>query len=1238
MKHLMKNPIEDGTVEFNIQDVVHLVTDVWVPVDESGRLRLLDEFLATHKAVEVYQHLYRFEEIPEEYGTYHLRYTVPVKSGRMTLPFPVDATLVWANFISNKVVTSAVGVPIRLCRFGGLDIIVPSGVHQIELFVNLSNNTSWRIPTNIIERFNALLPRLGKYELQVESSFAKVLAQSPLTQTEKLAIWVNRQVFQRRIYMETSALVNRLFLHCGHSLLTAISALRIAPPELLAMYSTARLNTLGLPSVLVSGITVEAKNIKGKFDMNPHSRTITLVSDSSNGDIQAHEVDLSAKSYSTEMEELPWAIKRSLVTEFGNKRGEKLLRFANEVHGWIIRGRYPYKVTLPQKIKAALVLPTLKGPLRRKFISQEVGITRKIDQEVKSLTNAVFVQAYLLELERAFELAFRTEDSGPVYALLLEELPVADPASLARIRGDADVETNVRAQIFEFAEVCLSPYSIPLAQQSIKWLLQDRTQGEGWFTHTVDGDDEFLKEYIEGGWSIPIEGFNALTPKKIERFIRRIERVKIQSEKGLLNQLRIWFAAVTSYYLNNGLAEKMPHRVDQNWYGSYNSGWQDSYPNAQKLTWGSLRGLAELTPTRRGMLQDFFRKIAQRFPTNQSTASVSELQSIFVKLARLKSGGLDAALLREARADNTSEFLDGLVDHYPLDQEESRMIAVGVLKMVGDRYDTTDLTPALQKLTLMGLDIRKIVDKNSVTKTLIAAMAHPIYARTTTSEYRLNYPCAANPGSYFLSTTNVSSPIVLVYRKAMALKVYDLVDEPALMKAFPKVDEQTVIADVLSKLTINRNNTLLYNLGLFSGNEVVADLDYYPTAVDKMSCLYSVRAFLWLSAPRFRQSIPNWDIKELFFRNPLVQSRLEALFKDQEEGVPRSLKRAFDRDYTKSQWYDFRLWLAVLRLRGVRYEEQGTSKIFKQLTTELNDSSLESVVTQFGVIIPSAVGISLALRTALIMLAAVSTQNSACYKTWPFSQASIFSCAINPQATLADLWREGMQRVYQFDELPTWFSIAEFAIPSTSHEQQQRKSYPSLAVTPGRAGAYLEDRTFNPEVDDESDICWETSRGTGEILVPVYATTEARDIHLVVDVSLLHPTEYGPYLPDACPRVNMISKVVEFCMINRLRLDITVWGRSEVLYCEKVCTPDSPNWFDEEAIRAIAACSDELVRQHEKTLDLTENCKYDRLFRDELPRYSKRSVLTMLFAPDHEDEARNLATNLAQSGYLTAVI
>lgn len=316
LKHLMKHPITGAYIGDHIEEVVHLVTDIWVPVDESGRLRLLDEFLAGHKAVDVYQHLYRFEEIPVDADNYSLssvlRYTVAVNPGRFTIPFPANGVLLAAFFVKDKEkIESAAGVPIRRCCFGGLDIIIPSGVHAIKITVELAETSEWKIPAQIIKEFNALLPRLGKYELQVESTFAKVLVQSPLSERDKLAVWVARQVFQRRIYMNTAPLMTRLFDHCGQSLLTAVSALRVAPPELLAFYSTGRLNTLELPSVFVSGITA-ARTSDGseKFDMRPYFRTSTLIADALRNEEQMHVVDLAAASFVATMENIPWAIKR----------------------------------------------------------------------------------------------------------------------------------------------------------------------------------------------------------------------------------------------------------------------------------------------------------------------------------------------------------------------------------------------------------------------------------------------------------------------------------------------------------------------------------------------------------------------------------------------------------------------------------------------------------------------------------------------------------------------------------------------------------------------------------------------------------------------------------------------------------------------------------------------------------------------------------------------------------------
>lgn len=318
-----------------------------------------------------------------------------------------------------------------------------------------------------------------------------------------------------------------------------------------------------------------------------------------------------------------------------------------------------------------------------------VRMARNLLPRIRYLSNAVFVQAYLLELEKAFEEAFRTDNSAPVYALLLEELPVADPASLALIRGDSNVETNVRGQIFDFAEVCLSPFSIALAQQSIKWLLKQKTSGDSWFVRTGEGDDSLLSEYVTGGWKIPAEGFRALPPSRIENFVTRIERLNLNGEQDLLNQLRIWHGAVTTYYLNKGLVRSVPRWESGDLWNNTNSGsayqnqtnWHPPAEGADNWSWSSFRNFSELTQIRRQRLQNFMCRTARRFPQERSAASIIELQDIFVQVARLYSGSLGKALLWEAAIEQDSCFLSGIINRYPLDKKEIQGIAQEFLLM-----------------------------------------------------------------------------------------------------------------------------------------------------------------------------------------------------------------------------------------------------------------------------------------------------------------------------------------------------------------------------------------------------------------------------------------------------------------------------------------------------------------------------------------------------------------------------
>jgi len=252
-------------------------------------------------------------------------------------------------------------------------------------------------------------------------------------------------------------------------------------------------------------------------------------------------------------------------------------------------------------------------------------------------------------------------------------------------------------------------------------------------------------------------------------------------------------------------------------------------------------------------------RTARRFPQERSAASIIELQDIFVQVARLYSGSLGKALLWEAAIEQDSCFLSGIINRYPLDKKEIQGIAQEFLLMIGDRYTTSDFGRFLAKLTSFSVSIKDLVDQHQVTAALITGIANPLYARTLTSEHKFNYPSDNAPRSRFLSTLKVFNPLIGVYRKAMALKGYELLHEQALIEAFPKVNEEAIIADILSKLTFPENRQwLIYNRGLFSGDEDVANLAFYPSVADAVEASTSLRALLWLLAPQYQQTVVDW--------------------------------------------------------------------------------------------------------------------------------------------------------------------------------------------------------------------------------------------------------------------------------------------------------------------------------------------------------------------------------------------
>jgi len=108
----------------------------------------------------------------------------------------------------------------------------------------------------------------------------------------------------------------------------------------------------------------------------------------------------------------------------------------------------------------------------------------------------------------------------------------------------------------------------------------------------------------------------------------------------------------------------------------------------------------------------------------------------------------------------------------------------------------------------------------------------------------------------------------------------------------------------------------------------------------------------------------------------------------------------FSKYYNAAEWYDFRLWLSLLQLRGFTFTEEKTETLLKKCMAKQDDSVLESVVTEAGITSPSRLGLALPLRKAIIMLAAVTCEKSInlkrrykgvfdCFGIWPLSELTV---------------------------------------------------------------------------------------------------------------------------------------------------------------------------------------------------------------------------------------------------------